>query len=38
VDREAAIATFREFLADHYGPSPDGNAFIVSHVMEADVR
>lgn len=38
VDREAAVAAFREFLADHYGPSPDGNALIVSHVMEPGVR
>lgn len=36
-DREAAVAEFREFLADHYGPSPDGIALIVSHLMEADV-
>lgn len=32
-DREAAVAAFREFLADHYGPSPEGIALIVSHVM-----
>lgn len=33
-DREAAVATFREFLADHYGPSPEGIALIVSHLMD----
>jgi mono/diheme cytochrome c family protein len=35
-DREAAVADFREFLADHYGPSPDGIALIVSYVMQPD--
>jgi mono/diheme cytochrome c family protein len=33
-DREAAAATFREFLVDHYGPSPGAIALIVSHVMD----
>jgi mono/diheme cytochrome c family protein len=37
-DREAAVAAFREFLVDHYGPSPNGIALIVSHVMELDAR
>ncbi len=32
-DREAAVAEFREFLVDHYGPSPEGIGLIVSHVM-----
>jgi mono/diheme cytochrome c family protein len=34
-DREAAAAAFRAFLEDHYGPSPDGIALIVSHLMGA---
>jgi mono/diheme cytochrome c family protein len=33
-DRDAADAAFREFLVDHYGPSPEGNRAIVSYVME----
>jgi mono/diheme cytochrome c family protein len=37
-DREAAVAAFRELLTDHYGPSPDGIARIVSYVMEPDGR
>ena len=37
-DRDAAVAAFREFLVDHYGPSPEGIALIVSHVMEAGGR
>jgi cytochrome c5 len=32
-DRQAATAAFREFLVDHYGPSPEGNARIVDYVM-----
>lgn len=32
-ERETAVAEFREFLVDHYGPSPEGIALIVSHVM-----
>lgn len=32
-DRDAAVAELRELLADHYGPSPEGIALIVSHVM-----
>jgi mono/diheme cytochrome c family protein len=37
-DREAAGAAFREFLTDHYGPSPEGNAAIVDYVMEREPR
>lgn len=37
-DREAAGAEFREFLADHCGPSPDGTALIVNYVTGLDVR
>lgn len=37
-DRDAAAAKFREFLADHYGPSPEGIALIVSHLIEPDER
>jgi mono/diheme cytochrome c family protein len=37
-DRDAAVEGFREFLADHYGPSPEGIALIVSHVMDAGER
>ncbi len=31
-DRGSAAA-FRELLVDHYGPSPDGIALIVEHLM-----
>lgn len=37
-DRDAASAAFREFLVDHYGPSPEGIAAIVEYVMERDQR
>jgi mono/diheme cytochrome c family protein len=37
-DRDAAVEAFRGFLEDHYGPSPEGIALIVSHVMDAGGR
>jgi cytochrome c5 len=35
-DRDAAAAAFREFLVDHYGPSPAGNVRIVRYLLEED--
>ncbi|MCL4848640.1 MAG: hypothetical protein KJ066_19000 [Acidobacteria bacterium] len=32
-DRDRSAAAFRELLVDHYGPSPDGIALIVEHLM-----
>lgn len=32
-DRAAAVAAFRDLLVDHFGPSPEGNALIVSRLM-----
>lgn len=37
-DREAAAAAFREFLVDHYGPSPEAITLIVNHVMRPDLK
>jgi mono/diheme cytochrome c family protein len=33
-DREAAAAALAEFLADHYGPGPEGNARIADYLLE----
>lgn len=33
-DREAATAALREFLVDHYGPGPEGNARIAGYLLE----
>ena len=32
-DREETMEELREFLADHYGPSPEAIGRIVSHLM-----
>jgi mono/diheme cytochrome c family protein len=32
--REAAAAALAKFLADHYGPGPEGNARIAGYVLE----
>jgi mono/diheme cytochrome c family protein len=37
-DREAEAAALREFLRRHYGPSPEGNALIVNHLLESFAR
>jgi len=33
-DQAAAAAELRAFLVDHYGPSPEGIALIVTHLLE----
>ncbi|MDP1571988.1 MAG: hypothetical protein Q8L86_18475 [Vicinamibacterales bacterium] len=33
-DHAAAAAELRGFLVDHYGPSPEGIALIVTHLLE----
>jgi mono/diheme cytochrome c family protein len=33
-DREASAAALREFLVDHYGPGPEGNARIADYLLD----
>jgi cytochrome c len=33
-DRQAAAAALAEFLVDHYGPGPEGNARIADYLLE----
>jgi mono/diheme cytochrome c family protein len=33
-DRQAAAVALAEFLVDHYGPGPDGNARIARYLLE----
>jgi mono/diheme cytochrome c family protein len=37
-DLEAEAAALREFLRRHYGPSAEGNALIVNHLVESLAR
>jgi len=34
-DRDAEADALRVFLRRHYGPSPEGNALIVNHLLES---